>query len=56
MQMACLEKEMEVLLNVVDVYLKEYQYNIHLEKSVLIKQNENSSQKHHVDRFTAQIV
>ncbi|CAC5383270.1 unnamed protein product [Mytilus coruscus] len=31
------------MLNVVDAYSKEHQYNIHPEKSVLIKQNENST-------------
>ncbi|CAC5360622.1 unnamed protein product [Mytilus coruscus] len=37
------DEEMQVMLNVVDTYSKEHQYNIHPEKSVLIKQNENST-------------
>ena len=37
------DEEMQIMLNVVDSYSKEHQYNIHPEKSVLIKQNENST-------------
>ncbi|CAC5408163.1 unnamed protein product [Mytilus coruscus] len=38
-----LDEEMQVMLNVTDSYSKEHQYNIYPEKSVLIKQNENST-------------